>query len=582
MLLRSVGVAAEAVPTELTEAAAMWRTVTADRRFLVLLDDARDTEQVRPLLPGGASLTLVTSRSQLRGLAVRDGAHPVVLRELPAPEAVALLATAIGEDRVAAERGAAEQLVALCGRLPLAVRVAAELVSRFPDVALAGQVAELRGQQGRLDALADADDAASDPRVVFSWSYLTLKPALARAFRLLGLYPGDDSGLPAAAALLDVDEAQARVLLRELTAVHLVELTRPDRYRMHDLLREYATELAAEASTVERDDAIRRLATWSLHSAAGARQAVGYRPDFELAGDPDRLPVPPMEFADVAAANAWLELDWPGLVALTRQLAGVGAHQHVWQLGRMLRHFLDYRRQHEDWVAVAEAGLAAAEASDDALGAYDAALSLSAALSHSGRHAEAEQLLRVGLEYVRSLGEPGKAAAVLSNLAIVALRDGGDVAKSLAYHREALAEARRGAPATPLANTLLNYGYALIETGSPEDGIPYTEEALQLYAELDSTSGQAFARCNLAEAYQRIGQPETALRYAEQALAVSRVTGDNVGIAEVQVTAGQAYAALGDPDRARAAWQEVVALLGPGSDPLVTKAQALLDELDAG
>jgi DNA-binding SARP family transcriptional activator len=256
VVLRALGVPAGQVPPSRDERSALLRTRLAGRRLLLVLDNARDAEQVRPLLPGGPSLALVTSRSELRGLQVRDGATRRQLRELDPADSVALVRAAIGADRADAEPAAVDELTRLCGRLPLALVIAGERAARFAGASVAELVAELRAGQDRLDTLADLDDPATDLRAVFSWSYRALDAGTARVFRRLGLHPGVEVTLPAAAALLGAGPGEARRQLDRLVSVHLLEQLGRDRYRSHDLLREYAAERAA----VEEPPAAGRLA----------------------------------------------------------------------------------------------------------------------------------------------------------------------------------------------------------------------------------------------------------------------------------------------------------------------------------
>ena len=245
-VLRGLGV--DVVPSGLQARAAMYRTLLSDKRMLVVLDNARSADQVRPLLPGPSRcFTVVTSRDSLAGLVARDGAYRVALRRLSDAEATALLERLIGRDRVLNAPRDAADLVRLCAALPLALRVAAERVGRPSATALAQTLAELEDEDGRLDALGAGGDPLTDLRAVFSWSIRILPPTAARLFRLLGLALGrdiDDIDDHGAAELAEVTPAEARRLLTVLTEACLVEPTIDGRYRMHTLLRDYARELA--------------------------------------------------------------------------------------------------------------------------------------------------------------------------------------------------------------------------------------------------------------------------------------------------------------------------------------------------
>jgi hypothetical protein len=261
--LRAMGTAARQVPRDQEEAAALYRSLLAGKRLLIVLDNAGSAGQLRPLLPGTAGcLVLITSRSRLPGLLARSGATPVTVGPLTEPEAVSLLRKLVGDHRVDAEPAAAAQIAACCGFLPLAVRVAAERAAHRPRLPLAGLAGELAAEHDRLDALTAGEDRDTTVRSVFSWSYRALPPAAARMFRLLGLHPGADISVPAAAALAQTGAAAAARLLEALADVHLLEETAPGRYRLHDLLRAYAAERAtADETPEERAAALRRILT---------------------------------------------------------------------------------------------------------------------------------------------------------------------------------------------------------------------------------------------------------------------------------------------------------------------------------
>jgi hypothetical protein len=267
-LLQAMDVPAGRMPHGLDERAALYRSLLAQRRMFLLLDNAADTEQVRPLLPAGPNnMVIVTSRGHLSGLVARDGAHRITLDVLPDDEATELLRRGIGADRV--DDAVATALARQCANLPLALRIAADRVAGHPRSA-ATLVDELSVHTDRLDVLVTDDDTTA-VRTVFSWSYRSLPPDAGRIFRLLGLLPGPDISAAAVAALAGTTLPEARRLLDVLADQHLVEETATGRYRQHDLLRAYAAERgAAEDGAAERAAAVRRLANWYLHTANAA------------------------------------------------------------------------------------------------------------------------------------------------------------------------------------------------------------------------------------------------------------------------------------------------------------------------
>ncbi|HZM80031.1 MAG TPA: NB-ARC domain-containing protein, partial [Candidatus Limnocylindrales bacterium] len=273
-LLRDIGVPDERIPSDLDERAALWRSVLAGRRMLMVLDNARDSVQVRALLPGAPTcLVLVTSRNQLSGLVAADGAHPITLDLLTEAEAHQLLTRRLGADRVAAEPDAVAQIITACAQLPLALAIVAARAATEPHLPLHALAGELRDNNsssssgGRLAALR-TDDPATGVRAVFSWSYQALTPLAARLFRLLGLHPGPDISAPAAASLAALPLPDARGLLGELTRANLLIEHVPGRYTFHDLLRAYATEQAHTTDPdQQRHTATHRLLDHYLHTA---------------------------------------------------------------------------------------------------------------------------------------------------------------------------------------------------------------------------------------------------------------------------------------------------------------------------
>jgi len=263
------------IPRNPESAAALLRTYLHGRRMLIVLDNAASADQVRPLLPGpGDCRVLVASRSRLSGLTARDGARRLSLEPMPPGEAVALLGQILGVQRVAAEPGAAARIARDCDYLPLALRIAADRAQARPALRLSALATQLASDTDRLDLLGIVDDASAAVRTVFSWSYRALSARPARMFRLLGLYRGQDIGIPAAAALAGTTPQEARQAVDALTAVSLLEECGPDRYRFHDLIRLYAAECAEVGETVaDRAAAIRRLLTWYQHTADAADRA---------------------------------------------------------------------------------------------------------------------------------------------------------------------------------------------------------------------------------------------------------------------------------------------------------------------
>jgi hypothetical protein len=319
LLLAALGVPGDSIPHSADERAGLYRTMLASRRVLLVLDNASDVEQVRPLLPGAPGcVVLVTSRNRLAGLVARDGAQRIGLDVLAPDEAELLLHKTIGPARTAAEPAATTELAERCGRHPLALRVAAERVSATDGSSIATVAGELADRRQRLAVLAAPDDEGSTVRAVFGWSYDRLSPPAARLFRLLGLPDSPDIGLPAVAALASTTSELLADPIAELVAAHLVTETARDRYGCHDLLRLYAADqVQAYESDTERRAAVRGMAGWYLHSAYAAQVALS--PSLPpMQPEPVRLAEPPMTFDSPGTALAWFDAERTNLVAVTR------------------------------------------------------------------------------------------------------------------------------------------------------------------------------------------------------------------------------------------------------------------------
>jgi len=323
--LDTLGVPPEQVPYGLDAQAALYRSLLAGRRFLVLLDNARDTDHVRPLLPGTPDcLTIVTSRNQLSGLVAAHGAHALTLRPLDPGQARELLARRLGAERVAAEPRAVAEITALCSGLPLALACVAARAAAHPHFPLSAIAAELLEDHGSLDSFTRADVSA-DVSAVFSWSSRAVSPGAARLFRLLSLHPGPDFSAPAAGALAGLPVREARLLLTELSGVHLLNEHVPGRYAFHDLLRAHAADLVrAEHPEAERQEAVRRLFEHYLHTAHAAGLLIAPHAD-PLPLAPPAPGTAPEPLPDDRRALSWLTAEYPVLLTVIEAAANSGA-----------------------------------------------------------------------------------------------------------------------------------------------------------------------------------------------------------------------------------------------------------------
>lgn len=559
-LLKTLGVAGDAIPVEVDDRAALYRSLLAERRMLVLLDDARDSDQVRPLLPGSsASWVLVTSRRRLDGLVVGSGARVLPLETLPTETSIELLDRAGVPGKPAAEPAAAAELADLCGGLPLALRIAAARMAANPVRRVADLVGELTEESNRLQGL-DIDDANTSVRRAFDISYRSLHPLCADMFRLLGLVPGHTFTVHAVAALCGTDVSSARRRLRALGLAHLVSEPEPGRYGMHDLLRVYARNLLADATEQEREErgaALRRLLNYYSVAADHARRFLRpARDDLDYSAD---AAVTRPEVHDRDDALEWFDAEWPNLVAAVRAAKAEGLHELCWPLVRLQFNYLMVRCPWEDWVRIYSDGADSAGECDDPSGQLLMAAGLGVAHARSGnpeealahyeeshriaawqddpsalamtrvnmgsvlyrleRYGEAKVHCQEALRAYRSLGDRYFEAGALNNLAQVE-QINGELESALAHLREAEVMYREADDLDTLAMVLNNCGEVSMELGLADDGRRYHHEALDVALKCGSALRQAAAYLGLGDAAGRRGDREVARTRWETALAI--------------------------------------------------------------
>lgn len=495
--LGAFGVSGGRVPVDLPERAALYRSVVADRRVLVLLDNARDVDQVRPLLPAGRGcLVVITSRNRFTGLVVREGAVPVTLGPLGDEDAVALLTARLGAARVAAEPDAVADLVAFCGGLPLALAVAASTAADDPGLTLRSLVGEL------------ADGPVFE--AVFAASCRRLDDGTARLFRLLGLTKGPDVSLEAATALDGRDRAEVRRSLQTLTRAYLLVERTPGRYSSHDLLRAYACSLQ------ETDPAaVRRLLEFYLHSVDSADRLLRHsRLDLTLLPLSDG--VLPVLFEDSAVAVAWCEAEHEDLQAAVRLAGEQGLHQHAWQLATVMAGYLGLRHRPAERIELYRVALAAARASGDRYAEGVTLHSLGNALSTLGDFAGAAGCYAEALRVREEIGHLHGIAVTLDQWAINHAMS-GDLESAKALHERALVRLRDQGSPFGLAVALNNYSMTLVSLQEFDAALAANDEARAVVAEagvtglvastLDTRGRLHLERGHLAEAvatFQRV------------------------------------------------------------------------------
>lgn len=542
--LHALGVPAEQVPTDVDEAAALYRSVLADRRMLVLLDNAHHPDQVRPLLPGAPGcLVLVTSRDALTGLVARDGARGLRLDVLAPDEARALLTYLLGADRVQAESAEVTELAGLCAYLPLALRITA---ANLGDHTVA-EYCDLLRVGNRLAALQIDGDELAAVRAAFDLSYAALPDDVRRLFRLLGLVPGPDVTAEAAAALSGIAVDTAERLLARLAAAHLVDAHAGNRYGCHDLLRLYSDERGEqEDGPALRDDAVRRLYDWYLRTVDAAATLV-YPQMRRLTLPPADLgDTPSSSFADNTQALAWLDAERHNLVAAVR-------HRPlpvVALLADSLRGYFWLRMYTVDWLAVANAGLASAEESGDLTAQTGALLSLADANFKQGNNQQAIDFSARALDTARETGWAEGEAAALNNLGNLH-NASGRPRDAVVFHRTALALNQRTGRLPNQIGNLANLGISYQHLGDLRAALGRHGDALAISRKIGSGHTEAVNLADLGSVLHDLGQYSEAMAHLQSALTMHREVGDrgaevetSNGLAAVLRDAGDHNAAL--------------------------------------
>jgi DNA-binding SARP family transcriptional activator/tetratricopeptide (TPR) repeat protein len=558
--LHALGVPGQDIPPGQDERAARYRSLLAGKRMLVVLDNAGHAEQVRPLLPGTPGCAvLMTSRDALAGLVARDGATRLDLDLLPLAEAVALLTGLIGEP-ARADPDAAAELARRCARLPLALRVAAELAAARPAVPLTDLVADLAGQRRRLDLLDAAGDPRTAVRAVFSWSYQQLSDQAARMFRLAGLHPGPDITVPAAASLPGIPETEARRLLRELARAHLIAEHVRGRYAFHDLLRAYAAEQARHTdSQDDRDTATGRLLDHDLHTAACAGLLLNPAKE-PVALAPPRPGAAAGQPGDYSQALAWFEAEHQVLLAALALAAESGFDTHAWQLPWAMADFLEVRGHWQEWAATQRTALAAATRLGDTAAQALSRRLLAAACHRLSDHDQARGHFASSLTLYQRLGNRLGEAKVHQNLSALA-EDQGRYADALGHAEQALRLYQAVGHKTNEAEALNAVGWDHGLLGDYQQARVLCRQALTLSAEIGHPWLEGHAWDSVGYAEHHLGNLAEAAACYQRALSLHRESGDRFNEADTLTRLGDTRHVAGEMTQAREAWQQALAIL---------------------
>jgi tetratricopeptide (TPR) repeat protein len=551
--LDAFGVSPKSVPVSVGDQAALYRSLVAGKRVLVVVDNARDAAEVRRLLPGSPGcLTLVTSRNQLTGL-VGEGTHVLRLDAFTPDEGRDLLARRVGAGRVATEPQAADELTGLCAGLPLALSIAAAHAAAHPEFPLAVFSSEFRSR-----GLLDTGDPATTTQTIFSWSYHHLSDRAARMFRLLGIHPGADVGLPAAASLAAVSADAAREALDELTRAHLVEEHLPGRFTFHDLLRGYAAE---QARALDSDEdlaaAERRLLDHYLRTAhGGMRQLYPGRHHIEL--PPPVRGVTPETFVAYEQVLDWFQAEHEVLLAAVAFAGSRGLDVHCWQLAWTIGSNLNRRGLLHDFAVSQRIGLDAARRLNDPESLGHILYELAHACSRLGEVEEADGHLRESLEVFTRLGDRVSIAEAQHGLAAL-LDQQGRYKEALTHARESLRLRRSFGDRATVAYSENAVGWICAQLGHYTEALRHCRRAVELHRESGSRSGAADALDSIGFACRGLGDHEQAIRHYQQALAIYREIGDPAGQATTLTSLGDVQLAADQPGAARRSWRQALA-----------------------
>lgn len=574
-MLRSSGVDPDRIPAGVDERSALLRSTLADRRVLIVLDNAENSEQVRPLLPGSDALVVVTSRRKLRALSVHNGARHISLDLLARSEAVELLAEAIGRDRVDGEPAATAAIIELCARLPLALRLAAERVNSQPATPLRDLVVELADHRNRLAALSIEESADTDLRSVFAWSYDALDPEAARMFDLFGVHPGSVMSVPAAAAMAGVPPARAAATLQRLTDVNLLEQRFRGRFEPHDLLREYARD-RAEHGGGDHSAARERLLQWYVHTAADARAQIAATPhELPLAPEPPEG-ITPERFDSHRAAMEWFDAELDTILKIILAAGDHGHHEGAAVLGQLVWYHLYLRGLWQQMRVVGEAGVDHAIAVGDLILEAKIRNGLSLAYGEIPGLGEAEiATSRQALSIFLALGSRRGQAGCLLNLGSAYRK-----AERFDEAREALERAHdlylQEGNQLYAAFALNNLATVFIELDRLDEALSCACRAVDVLRDNLEPFRLVTGLITLAVVHAARGERDPALRYYREAISTAEGLGSTYEVIHLGIRLGHQLAAAGAADEAIEVWREAHRICLEHDDPAAEEIERLL------
>ncbi|WP_230862817.1 ATP-binding protein [Amycolatopsis camponoti] len=557
--LRAFGIAPRAIPIAADDRSAMLRSLLAGKRVLMVLDNAHSAEQIRPLLPGTPGcMVLVTSRDSLTGLVVTDAAHRLTLDLLDEPEALNLVISIVGTECAAAEPDAVAELVRLCARLPLALRIAATRAATHRHRSVADVVTDLADEGTRLDVLSETGDERTAIRAVFDWSYQQLPPDHAQLFRRLGLHPGPDLTLPAAAALAEQSPVETRPLLTTLTSAHLIEPTAGGRYRFHDLLRAYASDQAHHYDTPEqRHQALESGLSWYTRTARSADQRLyPYLQLRTVVTEPGHAhPIPGTD-----EAWAWLTGERANILAVLQLAADHQLDHHAISLAGACR-FLNSAGSPQEAIDAFSLGITAARRAGKRVQEAMLLIWRGASASSLSDWVQAQDDLDVAVALAEQLDDDTLRALILNDRGWLALRR-GQFDEAVQWFTVALPLSRGFDTVRWEAVVEGNLSAAHTSLGHYQLALEHGERSLRLRRQAEDQAGEASAFTQLARAWQGLGDPEKAIQLCRDALARGHSTPlyHHETIAEPLVVLASCLHQLGRTDDAVVRWQEAATI----------------------
>lgn len=578
--LMALGATQEGIPADLDGQAALYRSRIAGRRILILLDNARDEAQVRPLIPGSCTCAVVvTSRMRLYGLVATTGAQPIALDVLSEQEAVLLLSRRVGLVRAEREPAAVIRIVRCCAYLPLALAIVAARVVMEADLTLTTAADQLNSASGSLQEFAVSDEA-SDVRAALSWSYAALSEPAARMFRLLGNHPGPQLSATVAASIAGLGLGETQELLRELLQASMISERGLGSYFLHDLLTAYAAEVHRESDTEhDMQAACARMVDYYLQATRHATQVLYPRRQaiMEAVGLPGTVVV---EARCQAEALSWLRSEHPVLVHIVRRAYDLALDEQAWLLAWLLKDYLHWQGLLADWLAVQTVALESAERLGNTWMRAVAYRSQGRVLAHMGEHSQAHARLKQAIGLFRQLSDRSGQAGVHQVRA-----DLYDLQERFAEAVAELEQAKGLYEATGevslRAATLNNLAWSYAKLGDHETALRYGRDAIVANAGVGDRNLEAAVLDTMGFVYMQLGDLTAAMIHYRRSLGLQRVIGQRMVEAQTLISIGDCHRAGGEMSLALNCWRNAQEILEELSHPLAREAQARIEQASA-